>query len=170
MYRTPHFVVNIMGADVLPCRITENGLLMLSFIILSHYWCSTSQSRFHKENLPSKCVPHIIFQLCRMVPHRFLIGSTVWSIVRNTFSNGPDSKVHGANIGPIWGRQDPCGPHVASWTLLSGSFLMSGCRLIDVAYPRHYCKGDKNTKYMTKPIIHCNRGFRYIWSWCELNV
>ena len=25
---------------------------------------------------------------------------------------GPDSKVHGANMGPIWGRQDPDGPHV----------------------------------------------------------
>ena len=24
----------------------------------------------------------------------------------------PDSKVHGANIGPIWDRQDPDGPHV----------------------------------------------------------
>ena len=24
----------------------------------------------------------------------------------------PDSKVHGVNIGPIWGRQDPGGPHV----------------------------------------------------------
>ena len=26
-------------------------------------------------------------------------------------STTPDSKVHGANMGPIWGRQDP-GPHV----------------------------------------------------------
>ena len=26
--------------------------------------------------------------------------------------SGPDSKVHGANMGPIWGRQDPGGPHV----------------------------------------------------------
>ena len=25
---------------------------------------------------------------------------------------GPDSKVHEANMGPIWRRQDPCGPHV----------------------------------------------------------
>ena len=25
--------------------------------------------------------------------------------------NAPDSKVHGANMGPIWGRQDPGGPH-----------------------------------------------------------
>ena len=24
----------------------------------------------------------------------------------------PDSKVHGANMEPIWGRQDPGGPHV----------------------------------------------------------
>ena len=36
----------------------------------------------------------------------------------------PDSKVHGANMGPIWGRQDPGGPHVgpmnfAIWPLLT---------------------------------------------------
>ena len=24
----------------------------------------------------------------------------------------PDSKVHGANMGPIWGRQGPGGPYV----------------------------------------------------------
>ena len=24
----------------------------------------------------------------------------------------PDSKVHGANMGPIWGERDPDGPHV----------------------------------------------------------
>ena len=24
----------------------------------------------------------------------------------------PDNKVHGSNMGPIWGRQDPGGPHV----------------------------------------------------------
>ena len=28
------------------------------------------------------------------------------------FHHVPDSKVHGANMGPIWGRQDPGGPHV----------------------------------------------------------
>ena len=37
----------------------------------------------------------------------------------------PDSKVHGANMGHIWGRQDPGGPHVgpmnfANW---EGSLL-----------------------------------------------
>ena len=27
-------------------------------------------------------------------------------------ANIPDSNVHGANVGPTWGRQDPGGPHV----------------------------------------------------------
>ena len=26
--------------------------------------------------------------------------------------HSPDSKLHGANMGPIWGRQDPGGPHI----------------------------------------------------------
>ena len=30
----------------------------------------------------------------------------------NSTAPYPDSKVHGANMGPIWGRQDPGGPHV----------------------------------------------------------
>ena len=29
----------------------------------------------------------------------------------------PDSKVHGDNMGPIWGRQDPGGPHVGPMNL-----------------------------------------------------
>ena len=28
------------------------------------------------------------------------------------FAHITDGKVHGANMGPIWGRQDPGGPHV----------------------------------------------------------
>ena len=45
---------------------------------------------------------------------------------RNDVRKYPDSKVHGANMGPIWGRQDPGGPHVgpmnfAIWVGLSKS-------------------------------------------------
>ena len=40
----------------------------------------------------------------------------------------PDSKVHGANAGPIWGRQDPGGPHVgpmnfAIWDVAQWGYL-----------------------------------------------
>ena len=46
----------------------------------------------------------------------------------------PDSKVHGANIGPIWGRKDPSGPNVgpmnfAIWGMILwnlSEFAMSG--------------------------------------------
>ena len=44
----------------------------------------------------------------------------------------PDSKVHGANMGPIWGRQDPGGPHVgprifAIWGNMTGIFNCAFC-------------------------------------------
>ena len=35
----------------------------------------------------------------------------------------PDSKVHAANMGPTWGRQDPT---LAPWILLSGYIAASG--------------------------------------------
>ena len=37
----------------------------------------------------------------------------------------PDKKFHGANMGPTWGRQDPGGPMLAPWTLLSGIYDLS---------------------------------------------
>ena len=30
----------------------------------------------------------------------------------------PDSKAHVANVGPIWGRQDPGGPHAGPMNLV----------------------------------------------------
>ena len=41
----------------------------------------------------------------------------------------PDSKVHGANMGPIWGRQDPGGPYVgpmnfALWVAYRNHFML----------------------------------------------
>ena len=35
----------------------------------------------------------------------------------------PDSKVHGANMGPIWGRQDPGGPHVGPMDFAIGVYM-----------------------------------------------
>ena len=42
-----------------------------------------------------------------------MISGTVYSEwILQGIGNTPDSKVHGANMGPIWDRQDPAGPHV----------------------------------------------------------
>ena len=35
----------------------------------------------------------------------------------------PDSKIHGVNMGPIWGRQDPGGPHVGPMDLVLWAVL-----------------------------------------------
>ena len=68
---------------------------------------------YHENTMPGKvhsiiqCVPAPCLDSCHNA-HTF-----------------PDSKVHGANMMPIWGRQDPGGPHVgghmnfAIWVLFS---------------------------------------------------
>ena len=42
---------------------------------------------------------------------------TAWTWLMAWYPNIPDSKVHGANMGPIWDRQDPGGPHVGPMDL-----------------------------------------------------
>ena len=39
----------------------------------------------------------------------------------------PDRKVHGANMGPIWGRQDPDGPHVGPMNFAIWEFFVNSC-------------------------------------------
>ena len=41
----------------------------------------------------------------------------IYAVITVLLSMIPDNKVHGANIGPIWGRQDPGGPHVGPMNL-----------------------------------------------------
>ena len=36
----------------------------------------------------------------------------------------PDSKVHGANMGPIWGRQNPGRPHVGPMNFVIWDYAM----------------------------------------------
>ena len=53
----------------------------------------------------------------------------------------PESKVHGANMGPIWGRQDPGGPHVGPM-----NFAIWGIGM--------YCMDPKKTDYITAKTVH----------------
>ena len=63
-----------------------------------------------------KCRPVIkwklwILSMFLQVPHTKADGAEQsGDVVQNT----PDSKAHGANMGPIWGREDPGGPNVGS--------------------------------------------------------
>ena len=46
--------------------------------------------------------------------HAYIITEAYFKIVLywDSMVAYPDSKVHGADMGPIWGRRDPCEPHV----------------------------------------------------------
>ena len=54
-----------------------------------------------------------------------------WGCLSYVVITPSDSKVHGANMGPIWGRQDSGGPHVgpmnfAIWGTFAVSFTNNG--------------------------------------------
>ena len=54
---------------------------------------------------------------------------SICSVDRLVFTY-PDSKVHGTNMGPTWGRQDPGGPHVghmnlAIWVFYQHTYMIS---------------------------------------------
>ena len=51
------------------------------------------------------------------------------NIVSYPRPNFPDSKVHGADMGSIWGRQDPGGPHAGpmNFAILARLLLTDLC-------------------------------------------
>ena len=57
-------------------------------------------------------------------------GRIVWifgmalCICYGIYNGNPDSKVNGANMRPIWGRQDPAGPHVGPMNLVNWVALL----------------------------------------------
>ena len=55
-----------------------------------------------------------------------------WGLLARWSGNHPASKVHGANMGPIWGRQDPVGPHVGPMNL--AIWVVTGRRQAILAY------------------------------------
>ena len=53
----------------------------------------------------------------------------------------PESKVHGVNMGPIWGRQDPGGPHVDPMNLAIRVLTTHCCNNPLPCYRRCYRRG-----------------------------
>ena len=81
----------------------------------------------------------------------------------------PDSKVHGTNMGPIWGRHDPGGPVLASWTLLSGqsysrnnlTYSFNSSFYITELYVKDILFVSKMQRHNLKAHLHC----RFTQAW-----
>ena len=57
--------------------------------------------------------------ISNFIPHSSLREENDRTVRHLIYKNIPDSKVHGTHMGPIWGRQDPGGPTLVSWTFPS---------------------------------------------------
>ena len=60
-----------------------------------------------------------------------VLHSRKWDVTKTHLGSYPDCKAHGANMGPIWGRQDPGGPHVgpmnfAIWVSMCSETSLTG--------------------------------------------
>ena len=67
---------------------------------------------------------------------KILISSTTWNGEDTTRTQGsllcvyfviPDSKIHEANVGPTWGRQDQGGPNVGHMNITIWDVMTTTC-------------------------------------------
>ena len=81
-------------------------------------------------------LPHCLFMITKthpMMTHKELYNSAALSPQQFNFLQirNPDSKVHGANMGPTWVLSDPDGPHGCPMNLaIRGSILSTGNQTI----------------------------------------
>ena len=76
---------------------------------------------------------HYRHRLCSNREPAKIQGYVDITVLFNPLSPGqkhvnPDSKAHGANMGPIWGRQDPGGPHVGPMNLAIWDYTQNAGR------------------------------------------
>ena len=86
---------------------------MIYILIKCIYELITEQSL--ENNKHGIMFPYVVHVACSMgLAHIFHTAHYIFH-VKYIY---PDSKVHGANQGPIWGRQDPGGPHVVPMNIV----------------------------------------------------
>ena len=108
------------------------------------------------------------YALCMAAPWRgsdFSITRRLWAPVPYSSS---DSKVRGANMGPIWGRQDPGGPMLVPWTLLPGTFPLQKAGNLVMSPLVMPCPHEQATSGCAKQSV-C-RWFEKPWRSCDVNV
>ena len=103
----------------------------------------------------------IIRHACRLNQttniRRYIISRVTKALAcHHTFHFKPDNKVHRANIEPIWGRQDPGGPHVGPMNFVIWGPLAPFERVkVD-----NWCQ-KKHHNFQLNSQSHC----KYAWWW-----
>ena len=110
------------------CETVMNELLFLEI-----WWYLQTCVLIHQR---WRCVFRYVthWRYCSLaLNHRFFLYKMTWC--ETEVGRNPDSKVHGANMGPIWGRQDPGGPHVVPMNLAIREILWQVWTWYSVKFP-----------------------------------
>ena len=102
-----------------------SGSSILPHIEMCSWWLLLVPSHLNCPNKSRESCLYSIILIIAKPLQRLSQGVVIFRAATNHF---PDSRVHGANIGPIWGRRDPGGPHVgpmnfAIWVSFENSFF-----------------------------------------------
>ena len=82
---------------------------------------------FPLKNLACNGLRRCVWKRCLQNLGHFVQASICHCSSQCVHQNYPDSKVDGVNMGPIWGRQDPGGPHVVPINLAIWEALFYLC-------------------------------------------
>ena len=75
----------------------------------------------------------------------------------------PDSKVHGPNMGPIWVRQDPGGPHVGHMNLAIWVRYSHRCKILRATQQQRSTDDNRSAERLENgEILQLNFYVKYI--------
>ena len=118
-------IIEILSSPRWTVFVMENICINMDMSLFSLDWkISMVTWRSSKANmkclLADFCIEILIFppdDHCMLTMGLAVIWEE-WTLQQVVTSTFPDSKVHGANMGPTWGRQDPGRPHVGPMNLV----------------------------------------------------
>ena len=94
---------------------------------LTKWYTGSAMSKSYKQRVSVLYLMHEINLYSREIQFTLVSGYLQeWPICLTC--NNPDSKVHGAYMGPTWGRQDPDGPHVGPLNFAIWEHTCTGTR------------------------------------------
>ena len=113
----------------------------------------------------------LIFEFYRytevVTPNRNTSARSYEKTSYDSVNRSPENKVHGANMGPIWGRQDPGGPHVGPMNFAiwkpKDPFYLHGLTVISAWISGHI--HNKVWDEITYPSPNVNSCTIEVWEW-----
>ena len=107
---TPFFIDIALSLSRVKCFTSEGFRLLMEYVQFIDLLPLSSEYKTTPQLPPIKYRTTTVRSI-KGVYHKYYM-KTLWH--KNSF---PGSKVHKANMGPTWGRQDPGGPHVGHMNL-----------------------------------------------------